>query len=159
MHPASFSWALITTASWQRGVAASTAIKWVEHWERTGDRQLLGRRQGPVDSRPFTIDEDALPAWGERIGDLYIADAVYFANVPEPICRYELGGYPVLKKWLGYGQPNRRDDVPLTAEERRWFKSMVQRVAELLALSAQLDELYSAASENAFSAVELGIER
>ena len=104
-------------------------------------------------------DEEPLPAWGERTGDLYIGDEVFFANVPEAVWKYELGGYPVLKKWLGYRQANRRADKPLSTEERRWFKSVVQRIAALLALYPRLDDLYSKASENAFTALELGIER
>lgn len=66
-----------------------------------------------------------MPSWGERTGDLYIGENVFFANVPEPVWKFELGGYPVLKKWLGYRQANRRDGRPLTPDERRWFKSMV----------------------------------
>lgn len=54
---------------------------------------------------------------------------------------------------------NRRDDQPLTTEERRWFKSVVQRIAALLALAPGLDELYSSASEDAFTAEDLCIER
>jgi hypothetical protein len=86
--------------------------------------------------------------------DLYVADEVFFANVLEAVWKYELGGYPVLKKWLGYRQADRRDGQPLTADERRWFKSIVQRVAALLTLSARLDELYSLASENAYTAAD-----
>jgi len=59
----------------------------------------------------------------------------------------------------GYRQADRRDGQPLSADERRWFRSIVQRVAARLALSASQDELYSAASENAFTAAELGIAR
>ena len=84
---------------------------------------------------------------------------MFFANVPEAVWKYELGGYPVLKKWLGYRQANRRDGKPLSAEERSWFRAVVQRIAALLALSPKLDELYSAAAENAFTATELAIER
>ncbi len=84
---------------------------------------------------------------------------MFFANVPEAVWKFELGGYPVLKKWLAYRQSDRRDGQPLTPDERRWFKSIVQRIAALLALSGRLDELYSAASENAFTAADLGIER
>jgi hypothetical protein len=58
-----------------------------------------------------------------------------------------------------YRQPNRRDGKPLSAEERRWFRAVVQRTAALLALRPRPDELYSGASEQAFIAEELGIER
>ena len=109
--------------------------------------------------RPFTADDERHEAWGGRTGDLYISQDVFFANVPELVWRYELGGYPVLKKWLGYRQSNRRDGQPLTVGERRWFRSIIQRIAALLALRSDIDALYSSASANAFTAKELEIER
>lgn len=118
-----------------------------------------GGAKGRWVPRSFTSEEDALPAWGERTGDLYIADGIFFANVPEAVWRYELGGYPVLKKWLGYRQANRRDGEPLTTDERRWFRSMVQRIAALITIGAALDTLYSQASEDTFTAADLGIKR
>ncbi len=60
---------------------------------------------------------------------------------------------------LRYRLANRREGEPLTVKERRWFKSIVQRIAAILALAARLDELYSSASENAFTASELGVVR
>jgi hypothetical protein len=56
-------------------------------------------------------------------------------------------------------QANRRDGRPLTTEERRWFRSIVQRIAALLALSPTLDELYSGAAEDAFTAQDLRLDR
>ena len=109
--------------------------------------------------RPFTADDERHEAWGGRTGDLYISQNVFFANVPELVWRYEIGGYPVLKKWLGYRQSNRRDGRPLTVGERRWFRSIIQRIAALLALGSDIDALYSSASANAFTAKELEIER
>ena len=90
---------------------------------------------------------------------MYISEEVFFANVPELVWRYQLGGYPVLKKWLGYRQSNRRDGQPLTTGERRWFRSIVQRIAAVLVLGPDIDALYSSASANAFTAKELKIER
>jgi hypothetical protein len=98
-------------------------------------------------------------AWGERTGDLSLNDDAYFANVPELIWNYQLGGYPVLKKWLGYRQADRRDGKPLTDDERRWFRQIIQRIAALLALGPSLDTLYQDAAANAFSAEELQIAR
>ena len=118
-----------------------------------------GGAKGRWIPRLFASNEEPLPEWGGRTGDLYISEQVFFANVPEAVWKYELGGYPVLKKWLGYRQANRRDGKPLSAEERSWFRAVVQRIAALLALSPKLDELYSAAAENAFTATELAIER
>lgn len=118
-----------------------------------------GGAKGKFRSRPFSSEEKPPPEWGERTGDLYISEEVHFANVPEAVWRFELGGYPVLKKWLGYRQANRRDGAPISAEERRWFRSMVQRIATLVAMFPVLNELYSAASEDAYSAAELAIVR
>jgi hypothetical protein len=122
-----------------------------------------GGGKGGWKPRPFLAEE--LPAseyeaaWGDRTGDLYLNDAAYFANVPELVWKYELGGYPVLKKWLGYRQSDRRDGKPLTDIERRWFRQIVQRIAALLTLGPPLDALYQEAAANAFTIDELKISR
>lgn len=132
------------------GIKPSDLFVAVNYW---------GGSKGKWKSRPFLGDEQGLPAWGERTGDLYISETVFFANVPEAVWRFELGGYPVLKKWLGYRQANRRHNTPISADERRWFRSMVQRIAALGALYPVLDELYSEASEDAFTGADLSIAR
>jgi hypothetical protein len=122
-----------------------------------------GGGKGRWKPRPFRTEE--LPAtefedaWGELTGDLYLNDDAYFANVPVLVWTYQLGGYPVLKKWLGYRQADRRDGKPLTDDERRWFRQMIQRIAALLALGPSLDELYQEAAAGAFTAEELQIAR
>jgi hypothetical protein len=122
-----------------------------------------GGGKGGWKPRPFLAEELPAPefasAWGERTGDLYLNDAGYFGNVPELVWSYQLGGYPVLKKWLGYRQADRRDGKPLTDAERRWLREVIQRIAALLALGPRLDELYQAAASNAFTAEELKIDR
>jgi hypothetical protein len=65
----------------------------------------------------------------------------------------------VLKKWLGYRQTDRRNGNPLTDDERKWFRQIVQRVAALLALGTELDALHQETAADAFTAAELGIER
>jgi hypothetical protein len=122
-----------------------------------------GGGKGRWKPRPFMAEE--LPAseygeaWGERTGDLYLNDNAYFANVPELVWTYQLGGYPVLKKWLGYRQADRRDGQALTDDERRWFRQIIQRIGALLALGPMLDALYQKAAANAFTVEELKIER
>lgn len=70
--------------------------------------------------KPRSFMEEELPAaefeaaWGERTGDLFLNENAYFAHVPELVWTYQLGGYPALKKWLGYRQADRRDGKPLT---------------------------------------------
>lgn len=122
-----------------------------------------GGGKGRWTPRPFMAEElpamEYADAWGERTGDLFLNEEAYFANVPELIWNYQLGGYPILKKWLGYRQADRRDGKPLTDDERRWFRETIQRIAALLALGPSLDALYQDAAANAFTAEELRIVR
>ena len=73
-------------------------------------------------------------------------EQAHFAHVPEAAWSYRLGGYPVLKKWLGYRQADRRDGKSLTEDERRWLRQTIQRIAALLALGPTLDALYQKAA-------------
>ncbi len=132
------------------------------------DVTYWGGGKGRWKPRPFTEEErptakekdptdDSLAAWGIRTGDLFINDTAFFANVPEAVWTYRLGGYPVLKKWLGYRQADRRGGKPLTDMDRHWFRSIVQRIAALPALSAKLDSLYQEIITDCFTTAELGI--
>ncbi len=120
-----------------------------------------GGGKGKWTPRPFLETELPAPAWdaawGEQTGDLFLNAQAHFAHVPEAVWTYQLGGYPVLKKWLGYRQADRRDGKPLTEGERRWLRQMIQRIAALLAVGPTLDTLYQEAISNAFAASELGI--
>jgi Type ISP C-terminal specificity domain len=122
-----------------------------------------GGGKGRWKARLFTAEElpaaDYAEAWGERTGDLFLNDDTYFGNVPEFVWNYQLGGYPVLKKWLGYRQADRREGKPLTDDERQWFRQTIQRIAALLALGPSLNELYEQTAANAFTAEELQIAR
>lgn len=122
-----------------------------------------GGGKGRWKARSFKTEEvpaaDFEFAWGEQTGDLYLNDEAYFANVPELVWTYQLGGYPVLKKWLGYRQSDRREGNPLTDDERRSFRQNIQRIAALLALGPALDRLYQEAAANAFTVEELQITR
>jgi hypothetical protein len=79
---------------------------------RPGDLKITvsywGGSSGRWKPREYTAEEAPLDVWGERTGDLYINELAFFANVPEAVWSYQLGGYPVLKKWLGYRQADRR---------------------------------------------------
>lgn len=120
-----------------------------------------GGGKGKWVPRPFEENEMPVPtaveSWGDRTGDLFISGQVHFGHVPEAVWQYQLGGYPVLKKWLGYRQADRRDGKPLTDDERRWLRQMIQRIAALLALGPTLDALYQEASADSFTASELNV--
>lgn len=94
---------------------------------------------------------------GEPVGNLFINDHAYFADVPQSAWQLELGGYPVLRKWLGYRQFDRNDSRPLSLADQGVFRSIVKRLSALVLLGSELDDLYAAASADAFSAEELGI--
>lgn len=120
-----------------------------------------GGGKGKWVPRPFAEDElpDAATAdvWGDRTGDLYLNEEAHFAHVPEAVWLYQLGGYPVLKKWLGYRQADRHEGIPLSDHERRWLRQMIQRVAALQALGPSLDALYQEAAADSFTAAELAV--
>ncbi len=117
----------------------------------------FGAAKGRWMERDYTDREPKQPAWGPRTGDLYLNGTTYFENVPERVWSYELGGYAVLKKWLGYRQVARREGRPLTLAEAQHFRSMIQRLAALLTLHAELDAAYEEAARDAFTAEELGL--
>jgi hypothetical protein len=114
----------------------------------------FGAARGGWRGREFTEAEVPPHDVGRATGDLYINDRVFFRNVPEDVWRYELGGYPVLKKWLGYRDARRRNNQPLSLSEKDHFRGMVQRIAALLSLRLRLNELYEAAAADAWT-VEL----
>lgn len=131
--------------------------------EQLGEGDLLvefsffGGAQGGWRSRSGTENEPMHEEWGETTGDLHINNEVMFRHVPERVWRYELGGYPVIKKWLGYRDRGRRPGVPLSVQESAHLRGMVQRLAAVLRLHATLDALYERACQDCFSAEELGL--
>ncbi|HZP06468.1 MAG TPA: type ISP restriction/modification enzyme [Terracidiphilus sp.] len=118
---------------------------------------FFGGAQGGWRGRPASGDEPMHGEWGAMTGDLYINDAVFYRHVPERAWRYDLGGYPVIKKWLGYRDRGRRPGVPLSVQETSHLRGMVQRLCAVLSLHARLDSLYESACRDCFSAEELGL--
>ena len=118
--------------------------------------RYFGGGRGKWEATPAPL-EGWREEWGDAAGDLYLNPSTYLTNVPERVWRYELGGYPVVKKWLGYRQAGRRDGKPLTPPELEHLRGIVHRLAALLALHARLDSLCERAIENAFTAEELGL--
>lgn len=116
-----------------------------------------GAAAGRWEERDLADHEPPLPGGDGQTGDLWLSKSVYVANVPRSVWRYELGGYPVLKKWLGYRQASRREGRPLTLEEAGHVTSIVQRIAALLALGPELDAFYEKAAADALTVDELGL--
>lgn len=122
------------------------------HWTITV--AYYGSSKGRWSFRLPAEREPSRTEWGNQTGDCWINDEVFFRNVPERIWRYELGGYPVLKKWLGYRDAKRTDGRELTPAEVQHFRSMVQRIAAILVLHPTLDELYAEAAANPLQLAE-----
>ena len=117
----------------------------------------FGAAPGGWRPRPPRPDEPWHDAWGEGSGDLWLNGRVYLGHVPERAWTYELGGYQVVKKWLGYREARRRSGAPLSFAEKDHLRSMIQRISAILLLEPQLDTLYERAAADAFTAEELGL--
>jgi hypothetical protein len=118
---------------------------------------FFGGAQGGWRERANAPDEPMHEEWGIATGDLYINDMVFFRHVPESVWRYELGGYPVIKKWLGYRDCGRRPGVALSVQEAAHLRGMVQRLAAVLRLHPTLGTLYERACQDCFSQEQLGL--
>jgi hypothetical protein len=117
----------------------------------------FGAAPGRWVGREYEDGEPEIDALGDSTGDLFLNDEVFFRNVPDTIWRFELGGYPILKKWLGYRDEKRTSGRPLSLAEKDHFREMVHRLAALLVLRPKLDELYEQAAADSFTAEELGL--
>jgi hypothetical protein len=111
-----------------------------------------GAATGRWDERPLTESESIRSEWGEVTGNLYLNERIFhlnerifLANIPREIWRYELGGYPILKKWLGYRQANRRTSAALSLLELDNLRTIELRIAALLVVRPLLDVAYSKA--------------
>jgi Type ISP C-terminal specificity domain len=114
-----------------------------------------GSGRGRWNERTPRDNEVMHATWGAATGDLYLNKEIFLAHVPSGIWQYELGGYPALKKWLGYRQKRRRDNAPLSLRELDHFREMILRIAAILLLRPKLDETYERVSGNAWSLEEL----
>jgi hypothetical protein len=82
----------------------------------------------------------------------------FWANVPEKVWGYSLGGYQVIKKWLSY----REQSVlgrPLKLDEALYVSEMVRRIAAILMMGPALDANYRACAANAQTYEQLGLSR
>jgi Type ISP C-terminal specificity domain/N-6 DNA Methylase len=103
---------------------------------------FYGAAKGRWIRRPFNIDELAHHSWGEDTGDLFINPNICLRNVPDRVWTYEIGGYPLLKKWLGYRDNGRRPGSLLSLVEIEYLRSMVQRVSAIQIMHSDLDAGY-----------------
>ena len=90
-------------------------------------------------------------------GDLWLNENTFLSYVPERVWRLELGGYPVIKKWLGYRDSKRRSGGALSISEFEQLRNIIHRVTALLLLEPKLNTAYNMAIEDPFSGQEIGL--
>jgi len=89
------------------------------------------------------------PTLGAKVHDVFLNDVAYWADVPEKVWEYTIGGYQVIKKWLSYRErPLLGRD--LTMEEAEYVTEMTRRIAAILLMSDALDANYTACKANAW---------
>ena len=109
-------------------------------WGRYGTGDTVMPGQGRVVERPYQPEERAALAehvavLGAATLDVYLNGEAYWRNVPSAVWEYQLGGYPVLKKWLSYRASavlGRR----IRVEEVQHFTDTARRIGALLLVTS-----------------------
>lgn len=109
-------------------------------WGHTGKDGVCMPGKGKIDERNANAQEPET-LFGTKMLDVCLNGIAYWSNVPRPIWDYIIGGYQVIKKWLGY-----REEAmlgrSLTMEEAEYVTEMVRRIAALILLQRDLDKNY-----------------
>ena len=124
------------------GEAVSLAV--TAGWGHAGQSGVTMPGKGKVLPRSFTPSElkglgEAAASLGGATVDVYLNESTFFANVPEAVWNYTLGGYQVLKKWLSYREQALLGR-PLHDAEARHFMNTARRITALRLLERTLDE-------------------
>jgi hypothetical protein len=114
-------------------------------WGHTGKGGAVMPGRGRVITRPFVSEEAgtqaAFPA--DATNDIFLNDAAYWRNVPDPVWNFTIGGYQVLKKWLSYRERPLLGR-PLETTEIRYVTDVARRLAALCMMRDVLDANYRA---------------
>ena len=107
-------------------------------WGHFGGGDVVMPGQGRVVERTYADDEraafgDVIRTLGDTTFDVYLNDSAYWRNVPAAIWDYQLGGYPVLKKWLSYRE-SKVLGRSLLPEEVWDFTDMARRIGSIIQL-------------------------
>jgi hypothetical protein len=90
-------------------------------------------------------------------GRIAINDVAGFDCVPIEAWEYEIGGYPVLKKWIGYRHAERIEGRALALEDVDHFREMIQRISALIQVRPELDRMVERITADAFASDDLGL--
>lgn len=128
-------------------------------WGHHGRDDVVMPGRGEVDERTYSSEEETalerlVPGTALRLGpktyDVCLNDDTYLANVPARVWDYTIGGYQVLKKWLSY----REEGIlgrSLTIDELRLFSELVRRIAAIVLMEPQLDDVYERVKVSAYT--------
>ncbi len=92
--------------------------------------------------------QDLLDTLGPKTYDVYLNPQTYWANIPQNVWDYHIGGYQVIKKWLSYRETALLGR-PLTAEEAAEIGGTARRLAAILLLQPALNANYKAVEKSA----------
>ncbi|MCX7014281.1 MAG: N-6 DNA methylase [Candidatus Sumerlaeota bacterium] len=112
----------------------------VAGWGHAGQNGVCMPGKGRYVRKDQT-DESLKAARGAKTLDVYLNDVAYWANIPEAVWNYYIGGYQVIKKWLSYREKPLLGRS-LTPDEVRYVTEMARRLAALVSLQPELDENY-----------------
>ena len=108
-------------------------------WGHFGGGDVVMPGQGRLVERAYADDERAalcnlIRTLGGTTFDVYLNDSAYWRNVPATVWDYQLGGYPVLKKWLSYRE-SKVLGRSLMPEEVWDFTDMARRIGSIIQLA------------------------
>jgi len=86
-------------------------------------------------------NDEANDGLGAQTYDVYLNDTAFWANIPERVWDYTIGGYQVIKKWLSYREKALLGRG-LRIEEVEYVTGMARRIAALVLLEPDLDANY-----------------
>lgn len=113
-------------------------------WGHAGKGGAVMPGRGRVVSRPFTETErPGAEMLGPTTNDIYLNADTYWANVPDAVWDFTIGGYQVLKKWLSYREQPLLGR-PLATDELRHVRDTARRLAALRLMAPELDANYRA---------------
>ena len=112
-------------------------------WGHAGQSGVCMPGRGKLEIGKQT-DKTLSKALGEKTLDIYLNETACWANVPEPVWNYTIGGYQVIKKWLSYREKAFLGRG-LKLEEAEYVTEMIRRIAALILLQPELDANYQAA--------------
>jgi hypothetical protein len=111
-------------------------------WGRGGKDGVCMPGRGKTEVRRAK-GEERNEVFGEKTLDVYLNDTAYWANVPEAVWGYHIGGYQVIKKWLSYREKGILGRG-LKLEEAEYVTETARRIAALILLQPELDANYQA---------------